>query len=403
MALLGSTGSIGRQTVDVLAALADRFRVVALAAHRDVETLSSQAQLLSPRIVGWTAPRGDVGAPALPPETDAIGGGDEILEALATRPDVDLVIVATSGIVSLRPVLAALRAGKIVATANKEALVAAGHLVMPLAAARAREVRDSDPNSPLASPLAWLRPIDSEHSAIWQCLAGEPMAAVERLYLTASGGPFRNLPADKFDQITPDQALRHPTWHMGPKITIDSATLANKGLEVIEAHWLYDVGYDAIDVVIHPQSVVHSAVQFVDGSVKAQLGTPDMRLPIQYALTFPERHPSPAAPPDLLATGRLEFLPPDEARFPALRIAREAGRLGPRASAALIAADEVAVSRFLQGSLDFPGIARVLGAAVDRFGVGRGGESPTPELDELIALDAEVRIAAAAATFGATH
>jgi 1-deoxy-D-xylulose-5-phosphate reductoisomerase len=387
----------------VLAGLSDRFRVVALAAHRDVETLSGQARLLGPRVVGWTALRNQVGAPVLPPETDAINGGDEILEALATRADVDLVIVATGGVVSLRPVLAALAAGKIVATANKETLVAAGHLVMPLAAERARAVRRTNPGSALASPLGWLRPIDSEHSAIWQCLAGESMSAVERLYLTASGGPFRELPADQFDRITPDQALHHPTWRMGQKITVDSATLANKGLEVIEAHWLYDVGFDAIDVVIHPQSVIHSAVQFVDGSLKAQLGTPDMRLPIQYALTFPDRHPSPAAPPDLLATGRLDFLPPDEVRFPALRIARDAGWLGPRASAALIAADEVAVSRFLAGSLDFPGIARVLAAAVDRFGVAGRGESSAPDLDELIALDAEVRAVAAEPGFGAAR
>jgi len=403
VAILGSTGSIGRQAVDVLAGLSDQFRVVALAAHRDVETLSRQAQLLSPRIVGWTAPRGEVGAPALPPETDAIGGGDEILEALATLPDVDLVLVATSGVVSLRPVLAALRAGKIVATANKETLVAAGHLVMPLAAARAREVRALAPESLLASPLAWLRPIDSEHSAIWQCLAGEPLAAVDRLYLTASGGPFREWPAEALASVTPEQALRHPTWTMGPKITIDSATLANKGLEVIEAHWLYDVEYDAIEVLIHPQSVVHSAVQFVDGSLKAQLGTPDMRLPIQYALTFPERRPSPVAPADLLATGRLDFFAPDEGRFPALRIAREAGRMGPRASTALIAADEVSVARFLAGSLDFPGIARTLEAAVDRFGRPAAGESPTPDLEELIALDGEVRAAAADVRFGVSH
>ena len=181
------------------------------------------------------------------------------------------------------------------------------------------------------------------------------MAAVAALILTASGGPFLDAPADQFAAVTPEHALRHPTWTMGAKITIDSATLANKGLEVIEAHWLYDVDYDAIEVVIHPQSVVHSAVRFVDGSLKAQLGTPDMRLPIQYALTYPDRRPSPAAPPDLVAAGRLDFRAPDETRFPALRIAREAGRLGPRASAALIAADEVAVARFLGGHARLPG------------------------------------------------
>ena len=228
------------------------------------------------------------------------------------------------------------------------------------------------PGDPYASPLAWLRPIDSEHSAIWQCLVGEDMAGVAALILTASGGPFLDATAAEMAAVTPAQALRHPTWTMGAKITIDSATLANKGLEVIEAHWLYDVAYDAIEVVIHPQSVVHSAVRFVDGSLKAQLGTPDMRLPIQYALTYPDRRPSPAAPPDLVAAGRLDFRAPDETRFPALRIARDAGRLGPRASAALIAADEVAVARFLDGTLDFPGIPRLLEAAVTQFGSASG-------------------------------
>lgn len=403
MAVLGSTGSIGRQAVDVLAAMPNQFHVVALAGHRDVKTLLDQAHRLRPRVVGWTASRGEVGRPEVPQGTAVIVGGDEILEAFATRADVDLVVVATSGTVGLRSVVSALISGKVVATANKEVLVAAGHLVMPLAAARASEVRERSPASPMASPLAWLRPIDSEHSAIWQCLAGEFLSQVQRLYLTASGGPFRDLPSGSFAEITPAQALRHPTWTMGPKITIDSATLANKGLEVIEAHWLYDVAYDAIDVVIHPQSVVHSAVQFVDGSLKAQLGTPDMRLPIQYALTYPDRLPSPAAPADLIATGRLEFFAPDEGRFPALRIAREAGRLGPRASTALIAADEVAVARFLSGTLDFPGIAQTLEAAVERFGRAEAGRSTGPGLDEVIALDAEVRAVVSQAGFGVTR
>jgi 1-deoxy-D-xylulose-5-phosphate reductoisomerase len=257
-------------------------------------------------------------------------------------------------------------------------------LAKELAAARALV----DPADPLASPLGWLRPIDSEHSAIWQSLAGERLASVARLILTASGGPFLDLPAEAFVGVTPAQALRHPTCSMGAKITIDSATLANKGLEVIEARWLYDVGYEQIDVVIHPQSVVHSAVQFVDGSIKAQLGTPDMRLPIQYALTYPERRPSPAAAADLVALGHLDFREPDLGRFPALRIAREAGELGPRATAALIAADDVAVARFLDGTLDFPGIPRLLEAAVARFGTTGGDD---PDVEALVALDAEVR------------
>lgn len=388
VALLGSTGSIGRQAIDVIALHADRFRVVALATGRQVDAFNEQVARLRPTLVALedeaAAPRLDLRAGT------RLMGGSTALEEIATHPDVDLVVVGTGGVVSLRPVLAALRAGKIVATANKETLVAGGHLVMPLARGLAGVRAVARPDDPLASPLAWLRPVDSEHSAIWQCLVGEQMRAVARLVLTASGGPFLDATPEELTAVTPERALRHPTWVMGAKITIDSATLANKGLEVIEAHWLYDVDYDAIDVVIHPQSVVHSAVTFVDGSMKAQLGTPDMRLPIQYALTYPERLASPVAPADLVATGRLEFRAPDEARFPALRIARDAGRRGPRASAALIAADEVAVARFLDGTLSFAGIPALLEAAVARFGGTAGG---SPDVDELIALDADVRAA----------
>ena len=319
VALLGSTGSIGRQTVDVLAAHPDSFSVTALAAGTNVGLLADQAARLRPAVVALGDERGLAGL-EVPAGTERISG-PEALQTLATRDDVDLVIVATGGLVSLRPVIAALAAGKVVATANKETLVAGGHLVMPLARSLAGARAAVDSRDPYASPLAWLRPIDSEHSAIWQCLSGEDMAGVAALILTASGGPFLDVPTDLAD-VTPQQALRHPTWSMGAKITIDSATLANKGLEVIEAHWLYDVEYDAIEVVIHPQSVVHSAVRFVDGSLKAQLGTPDMRLPIHYALTYPNRRPSPAAAPDLIGIGRLEFRTPDEARFPAIRIAR---------------------------------------------------------------------------------
>ncbi|HKG18729.1 MAG TPA: 1-deoxy-D-xylulose-5-phosphate reductoisomerase, partial [Candidatus Limnocylindrales bacterium] len=322
------------------------------------------------------------------PEGTSVGVGEEALLELATRPDVELVVVGSAGIVSLRPVLAALDAGKVVATANKEPLVSGGHLVMPRARALAAARAATDPRHPLASPLGWLRPIDSEHSAIWQCLAGEDLSRIDRLLLTGSGGPFLDTPAAELAGVTPEQALRHPTWSMGAKITIDSATLANKGLEVIEAHWLYDVDYDAIEVVIHPQSVVHSAVRFRDGSVKAQLGTPDMRLPIQYALTYPDRFPSPAAAVDLIEVGRLEFRPPDLGRFPAVRIARDAGVIGQRATTVLIAADQVAVERFLAGTLEFADIPRLLEAAVERFG---GGEDQAPSLETLVALDTEVR------------
>jgi 1-deoxy-D-xylulose-5-phosphate reductoisomerase len=387
VALLGSTGSIGRQAVDVLAANPDRFRVVSLATGHDGTLLAEQAHRLRPATVALA--EGPTAGLDLPAGT-AWATGEDALETLVSAPGVDLVLVATGGLVSLRSTLAALRAGKVVATANKETLVAGGHLVMPLARDLAARAGTTDPRSVAASPLAWLRPIDSEHSAIWQCLAGESPTAVARLLLTASGGPFLDATEAEMAAATPESALRHPTWRMGAKVTVDSATLANKGLEVIEAHWLYDVEYDAIDVVVHPQSVVHSAVVFVDGSLKAQLGTPDMHLPIQYALTYPDRAPSPTTAPDLAAGVALTFRAPDEARFPALRIAREAGRRGSRASAALIAADEVAVGRFLAGSLDFPGIPRLLEAAVERFGEG---PDQAPDLEALVALDREVRAA----------
>jgi len=385
VALLGSSGSVGRQTIEVLAAAGTPgFEVVALAVGRDVETLNRQAQRLEPRAVAIAADA-DAAALRLPPGTEHVGGPDALV-ALALRDDVDMVVVATGGVVSLRPVLAALEAGKIVATANKETLVCAGHLVMPLARARAAEAAAADPGTPLASALAWLRPIDSEHSAIWQCLAGEDLGSVARLILTASGGPFREWPADRLATARPQDALAHPTWDMGAKITIDSATLMNKGLEVIEAHWLYDVPYEHIEVMIHPQSLVHSLVEFVDGSQKAQLGLPDMRIPIQYALCYPHRTPGSAPRLDLLEHSPMTFAAPDEERFPALAIARAAGLAGPGATAALIAADDIAVERFLAGSLSLGAMTRLVATAVTRFSVSRA-----PTLEELEDIDAEVR------------
>jgi 1-deoxy-D-xylulose-5-phosphate reductoisomerase len=395
VAVLGSTGSIGRQAVDVLERLPDRFRVIALAGGRSREVLEEQAGRVRPEIVATSD--ASVARTLDLPEPTAVTGGPDALIEIASREDVDLVVVGTGGIVSLRPVIAALEAGKIVATANKETLVAGGHLVMPLARSRAAALAEAGAGKGFASALSWLRPIDSEHSAIWQCLVGEGMKTIEALVLTASGGPFLDGPED-LSTVTLEQALQHPTWSMGAKITVDSATLANKGLEVIEAHWLYDVAYDAIEVVIHPQSVVHSAVRFVDGSLKAQLGTPDMRLPIQYALTYPDRFPSPAAAVDLIEVGRLEFRPPDLGRFPAVRIARDAGVIGQRATTALIAADQVAVERFLAGTLEFADIPRLLEAAVERFG---GGEDQAPSLETLVALDTEVRSVFATAQPGA--
>ena len=387
VALLGTTGSIGRQALDVLAGLGEAFEVVAIAAGREAERFAAQVAAVRPRIV-TLADHDALARLELPAGTIA-DASDDAISAFATRDDVDLVLVATGGVISLRPVLAALAAGKIVATANKETLVAGGHLVMPLARARAAEVATgAGAGDPMASPLAWLRPIDSEHSAIWQCLVGESMADVARLILTASGGPFRNLPAERLVSVTPADALAHPVWRMGAKVTIDSATLMNKGLEVVEAHWLYDCDYERIDVVVHPQSVIHSAVEFADGSVKAQLGLPDMRLPIQYALTYPRRLPSPAPRLSFADLSALEFGRPDVERFPALRVAREAALQGPRATATLIAADEVAVGRFLDGRLDFPGVPRLVAAAIERFGAAGDRE---PDLEALLELDLEVR------------
>jgi len=386
VALLGSTGSIGRQAVDVLQGLPERFHVVALAAGRDRQTFAAQVAKLRPAVVTM-ADREALARISLPDGTSA-DASDEALVALATREDVDIVVVGTGGVVSLAPVLAALEAGKVVATANKETLVAGGHLVMPLARRAAALVAGRDSRHPLASALAWLRPIDSEHSAIWQCLVGEGMGGIERLWLTASGGPFRGWDAQRLAGVTAEMALAHPTWRMGAKITIDSATLMNKGLEVIEAHRLYDVAYDRIAVAIHPQSIIHSAVEFVDGSVKAQLGQPDMRIPIQYALTFPDRVPSPAPKISLSRLVALEFGEPDVARFPALALARAAGQAGPRASIALIAADEIAVGRFLDGTLSFPAITGLAEAAVARFGSAGGSD---PGLAEVMDLDTGVR------------
>ncbi len=394
VALLGSTGSIGRQAVDVLCSpQTGDFEVVALAAGRDAESLGQQARLLRPRVVSMADPqrRADLHLPAATVRLDA----DDALVQMATRDDVDLVIIATGGVVSLRPVLAALAAGKVVATANKETLVSAGHLVMPLAKARAAEVAAVDPADPMGSPLAWLRPIDSEHSAIWQCLVGEDLADVSRLVLTASGGPFREWAPERMARAQPEDALKHPNWTMGAKITIDSATLMNKGLEVIEAHWLYDVPYERVDVIVHPQSLVHSFVEFVDGSLKAQLGLPDMRIPIQYSVTYPQRTAGPAPRLDLTEHSQMTFQPPDLERFPAIPIARAAGEAGPGATAALIAADDIAVERFLAGELSYPGMARLVAGAIERYSV-----SEAPALEELEAIDLEVRAWARAVSEG---
>jgi 1-deoxy-D-xylulose-5-phosphate reductoisomerase len=360
------------------------FEIVALATGHDVTTLNDQIATHRPRLVALSD--GGVAA-ALEPQTARVVGGADALEEIAASDEVDLVLVGTAGVVSLKPVIAALGRGKVVATANKETLVAGGHLVMPLA----RGLAHSAASATMA--LNFLRPIDSEHSAIWQCLAGERREDVRRLILTGSGGPFREWSAERLALATPEAALAHPTWRMGAKITIDSATLMNKALEVIEALWLYDVEDEQVDVVIQPQSIIHSLVEFTDGSLKAQLGLPDMRIPIQYALTYPMRLGSPAPTLNPVDITALTFEAVDDARFPALALGRAAGRQGPRASATLIAADDVAVERFLAGSIGFTQIADLCADAIGRFGDG-----PPLDLDELIALDTEVRAWAATAT-----
>ena len=366
VAVLGSTGSIGRQALEVVDGLRGQLEVRGLAAAHAGPLLDEQLTAW-PEAAAWCAE----GRPAgLPAPRWADGG----LTELATAEGVDLVLVATTGMAALPAVLAALRAGRRVALANKETLVTGGHLV-----AQAVDALGAD-------RLDWLRPVDSEHSAIWQCLLGERIDDVRRLILTASGGPFRGRAPASLADVTPRDALAHPTWRMGPKITIDSATLVNKAFEAIEAKWLYRVPYSKIESVIHPQSVVHSLVEFADGSFKAQLGLPDMRLPIQYALTYPRRLPSPARVAGPADWDALEFAPLEPAVYPAYDIVRAAAEAGGNRGAVLNAADEVAVAAFLAGNLKFTQIAGVIDGAVARWG---GDREPT--LEEVIAIDAEVR------------
>ena len=368
VAVLGSTGSIGRQALEVIEALRERFEVRALASGHG-ETGVAEQLAAWPEARWWSS---ESDARQLAPERWAEGG----LAELATLDGVDLVVVATTGMAALPAVLDALQAGRRVALANKETLVTGGHLVSRLLEGAGGDRLDR------------LRPIDSEHSAIWQCLVGEPIESVARLVLTASGGPFRGRDPESLDAVTAKEALAHPTWRMGPKITIDSATLVNKAFEVIEAKWLYRLPYSKIEAVIHPQSVVHSFVEFADGSYKAQLGLPDMRLPIQYALTFPERLPSHARAASPEAWGSLEFAPLAAGVYPAYDVVRAAAADGGNRGTILNAADEVGVEAFLAGRIPFPRIATLIDEAVDRW-----GGADEPELDDIAALDVEVRTA----------
>lgn len=348
IAILGSTGSIGQSALSVIDAHADRLTVVGLAAGENADLLSAQIARYRPAVVAM-ANGAAIDRLAVPAGVTVAGTGRDGLVAVASHPEADLLLCASSGTEALEAVLAGIEGGKTIALANKEILVMAGGLVTEAARRHGVEIL----------------PVDSEHNAIHQCLHGRDRSQLKRVVLTASGGPFRGRSAADLAAVTADDALRHPTWRMGRKITIDSATLMNKGLEVIEAHWLFGVRPDQIDVVIHPQSVVHSMIELVDGSVIAQLGVTDMRLPIQYAFSYPERWAQPLAALDLVRAGRLEFDAPDTQAFPCLRLAYRALEAGGSVPVVLNAANEIAVAQFLEGRIGFSAIPRVIEATIN--------------------------------------
>jgi 1-deoxy-D-xylulose-5-phosphate reductoisomerase len=355
IAILGSTGSIGRQALDVIRALPGELKVVALTGNKSLELLERQINEFQPMMF-CSSVKPDI----------SCGGEFLSVEEIVSHPEVDFVIVATVGKAGLSPTLAALKAGKTVALASKEVLVMAGEIV----------VREASLHQ------AQILPIDSEHSAIWQCLQGE-QSKPQRLFLTASGGPFYHYSQSQLAEVTPEQALQHPVWKMGKKVTIDSATLMNKGLEVIEAHWLFSFPFDSIEILIHPQSIVHSMVEFLDGSLKAQLNWPDMRLPIQYALSYPRRWPNSELPRlDWSKIQSLNFEPVDYDKFPCLKLAVDAGKSGGTYPAVLCAADDVAVELFLSRRTSFTDIAQIIQKTLEQH-----QNIPHPSLEEILAAD----------------
>jgi 1-deoxy-D-xylulose-5-phosphate reductoisomerase len=372
--LLGSTGSIGTSTVKVAEDLPDRIRLVGLAAGNNAELLLKQARKHRPEAISINHPEKARDLGKFFGAATQIYSGDEGLIKLATLPAADIVLIAIVGTAGLKPALAAIRAGKDIAIASKEILVMAGEIVM--SEARKHGVR--------------VLAVDSEHSAIFQCLDGKPSSSVRKLWLTASGGPFRTTPKEEFPGITVERALKHPSWVMGKKITIDSATLFNKGLEMIEARWLFDIGMERVGVLVHPQSIVHSLVEFVDGALLAQLSTPDMCLPIQYALTYPDRAPSERVQTNFTKLGSLTFEEPDAERFPALKLARRAGEVGGTLPAVLNAANEVAVAAFLNRKINFPQITEIVRHTMDAHKVVLH-----PTLEQILEADAWARREAA--------
>ena len=365
--VLGSTGSIGRSTLEVICASGGRLRAVALSAHANTKLLEQQAVAVGPRRIVVTDP--DAAArhdfSSLPRDVEFLVGGDAVTRIVA-EPDIDVVVSAVVGRAGLEGTLAALEAGKTVALANKESLVVAGPLVTQLAQQNQTHIL----------------PVDSEHSAVFQALQAGNRSEVKRVILTASGGPFRQYTSRQLAEVTVADALAHPTWEMGPKITVDSATLMNKALEIIEARWLFDLSVDQISVVIHPQSIVHSLVEYVDGSIIAQMSPPDMKLPIQYALTWPERREGVAAKLDWSQAMQLEFEPPDLERFGALKLGMEVARAGGTAGAVLSAANEAAVSAFLAGELGFQDIVPACRSVLENHQF-----DPNPTLKQLLELD----------------
>jgi 1-deoxy-D-xylulose-5-phosphate reductoisomerase len=380
IAILGSTGSIGRQCTQVIDSLPAEFQVVSLAAGSNISLVAEQVEKYHPQLVsvGTEAGARELCSTLKKNRTSKSSAhsdpeilfGAEGIERIATHPDVELVISAAVGVVGLPATYKAIEQGKSIALANKEVLVAAGEIVM--AAVKRHNVA--------------LLPVDSEHNAIHQCLRAGQRSEVKRLVLTASGGPFRNTPIAKMNKATPQQALAHPNWKMGNRITIDSATLMNKGFEVIEACWLFDVGLDQIQVVIHPQSTIHSMVEFVDGSILAQLGATDMRMPIRYALTYPERAPSNDCALDWSTLRKLEFDEVPTRKFPCLALAKAALKQGGPLPCALNAADEIAVAAFLGGTLSFPGIAAVIEGVLERM-----PRCAFNKIDDVLAADAQAR------------
>ncbi len=371
--LLGSTGSIGTSTCKVAEDLPKEIELIGLAAGRNASLLRKQVEQFKPQAISLSGPDAAAELAKKYNGSPDVLHGDKGLLKLATLPEADIVLIAIVGVAGLQPALAAIRAGKDIAVASKEILVMAGQIVMNEARKHGVKV------------LA----VDSEHSAIFQCLEGRPLESVRKIWLTASGGPFRQTPKEEFANITVERALKHPSWEMGPKITIDSATLFNKGLEMIEARWLFDLPMDKVRVIVHPQSVIHSMVEFIDGSIIAQLSSPDMCLPIQHALTHPQRAASDRVQTNFAEIGRLDFEEPDADRFPSIHYARRAGEEGGTLPAVLNAANEVAVQAFCDKQINFTDITRIVAQTMEIHDI-----VGDPTLEEIIAADAWAREAA---------